>query len=695
MLAASMSAVVPEPAVRAGPVHGRRIVGSLAELGDVAVRAELDDDAVLRVARAHARSADAEWARGRRRGHRRSRSDVLGAPRRRATAARCGDEDQHEGKRELHDAPRSLSCKLEGEHARIGHRVTRGAFAHRAGPGCPAAPPSDPGRRRRHRRASPRTRSRGTRLGPEKRFDRPPARASHRNRCTPIPRPAPRRRCSWLARVFKNGAGRHGMPRAALAAHVGSGSRRAERYERPCRRARAVGATRAGRCRCARARPATPPGTRGADHGGLDGAASRRLHPSHRIARTDASKVMVMKSSHRLFRDRKDGGRQLATRLRSYVDASPIVLGLPRGGVPVAYEVARALGAPLDVCVVRKIGAPIQPELGIGAVSEEGALYVNSHTMDAVGVSEEELAELIATKRAEVEERVQRFRRGAPPLDVRGKTVIVVDDGIATGGTARAALRCLRARGADRIVLAVPVAATESLEELASLADEVVCLHSEEPFFAVGLWYDDFTTTTDDDVVALLDRARSEHARAEPRARSRSERVRAPIDRDVRIPLGETWLEGRLTIPPGARGLVLFAHGSGSSRHSPRNQLVAAELRQREPRDAPSRPPDGGRGGGRRAHAAPPVRHPAPGVPARHRDRLGACRARDDGARHRLLRREHRGGGSARRCRRAPSARPRGRLARRSSGSGRRVARAGQSADAAPRRQATTLRSSS
>jgi putative phosphoribosyl transferase len=284
------------------------------------------------------------------------------------------------------------------------------------------------------------------------------------------------------------------------------------------------------------------------------------------------------------LKDRTDGGRQLAARLLSYASASPVVLGLPRGGVPVAYEVARALGAPLDVCVVRKIGAPIQPELGIGAVSEEGALYVNRETMEAVGVSEGELDELVAQKRAEVEERVQKFRRGAPPLEVRDKTVIVVDDGIATGGTARAAMLCLRARGADRIVLAVPVASSESLDELAPLADDVVCLGAVDPFIAVGLCYEDFTTTTDDDVVALLDRARArereEQARSAPQARSRSERVRAPIDREVRIPLGDTWLEGNLTIPPGARGLVIFAHGSGSSRHSPRNRFVAGELRR-------------------------------------------------------------------------------------------------------------------
>jgi putative phosphoribosyl transferase len=288
----------------------------------------------------------------------------------------------------------------------------------------------------------------------------------------------------------------------------------------------------------------------------------------------------------RLFLDRVDAGRQLAVRLRAYRGESPLVLGLPRGGVPVAYEVARELDAPLDVCVVRKIGAPIQPELGIGAVSEDGALYVDPRAQRSVGVSDEELDELIGQKRDEVEARVRLFRGGAPPLDVRGRTVIVVDDGLATGGTARAALQTLRARGAGRIVLAVPVAASDSLDDLAALADEVVCLHPEDAFYAVGLWYDDFSPTTDDDVVALLERAKTERVEREERGdkprwpRMRSERVTAPVDRDVRIPLADGGLEGRLTIPPGATGLVLFAHGSGSSRHSTRNRFVAAELQR-------------------------------------------------------------------------------------------------------------------
>jgi putative phosphoribosyl transferase len=228
---------------------------------------------------------------------------------------------------------------------------------------------------------------------------------------------------------------------------------------------------------------------------------------------------------------------------------------------------------------VRKLGAPIQPELGIGAVSEDGAIHVNQRTMELVGVSEEELASIVTAKRAEVEERVRKFRRGEPPIDVRGRTVIVVDDGIATGGTARAALQTLRARGAGRIVLAVPVAATQSVEELGPFADELVCLHPEEEFFAVGLWYDDFTPTTDDDVVELLARARADLGRAEP-VRTKSERVRRAEERDVRIPIGDQWLEGHLSAPHAASGLVLFAHGSGSSRHSPRNQYVAGELQR-------------------------------------------------------------------------------------------------------------------
>jgi putative phosphoribosyl transferase len=288
----------------------------------------------------------------------------------------------------------------------------------------------------------------------------------------------------------------------------------------------------------------------------------------------------------KLFVDRRDAGRVLAGLLLPFRDESPIILGLPRGGVPVAAEVANLLGAPLDVCVVRKVGAPVEPELGIGAVSEGGAAVVDEATMREVGVSEAELADLIAYMRAEVDERVRLLRRGAPPLDIAGRTVIVVDDGIATGGTARAAVQALRARGAGRIVLAAPVGAADSLATLATIADEVICPHPEAPFIAVGLWYRDFAAVTDADVIALLDRARREAApSATPR--TRSERVRVPIDREVRIAVDVSHVShgdammGRLTVPTGARALVLFAHGSGSSRHSARNKFVASELQSK------------------------------------------------------------------------------------------------------------------
>jgi len=289
-------------------------------------------------------------------------------------------------------------------------------------------------------------------------------------------------------------------------------------------------------------------------------------------------------AARKLFRSRSDAGQKLASHLGAYRRASPIVLGLPRGGVPVAYEIARALGAPLDVCVVRKLGAPAQPELGLGAVSEDGTIYVDRGTMKRLRVSEKDLARIVAEKRTAMAGQVGRYRRDYPALDVRGKTVILVDDGVATGGTARAALQTLRQRGAGLIVLAVPVGASETLDELAAIADEIVCLHPEDAFYAVSPWYEDFSPMTDDDVVELLARASSEaraaRERHEARPPMRSERVRLPIQREVQIPVDDLRLEGRLTLPPNARGLVIFSLGSGSTRHSPDTQYVASILQQ-------------------------------------------------------------------------------------------------------------------
>jgi putative phosphoribosyl transferase len=274
-----------------------------------------------------------------------------------------------------------------------------------------------------------------------------------------------------------------------------------------------------------------------------------------------------------MFRDRRDAGQRLAARLEYLRDENPIVLGLPRGGVPVAAEVAHALGAPLDVIVVRKLGVPHQPELGMGAIGEEGARFLNEEVIRLAGVGPDELAAVEREERVVVERRAKRFRGDRPALDLSGRTVILVDDGIATGGTAQAALQVARAKGAQRVVLAVPVAPSDSLQALATAADEIVCLETPPGFFAVGQWYRDFTQTTDAEVVALLSAATPT-----PVATTAADDPPLPADRDVDIAIGSVELSGHLTVPGAAVGVVVFAHGSGSSRHSPRNQWVARVL---------------------------------------------------------------------------------------------------------------------
>ena len=209
-----------------------------------------------------------------------------------------------------------------------------------------------------------------------------------------------------------------------------------------------------------------------------------------------------------MFRDRVDAGRHLAELVRGAGIGGDgvVVLGLPRGGVPVADEVRRALGAPLDVIVVRKLGVPFQPELAMGAIGEDGVRVDNEGVVESVALHASEIDAIERRERAELERQALRYRGDRPRLDVRGRGVVIVDDGIATGSTARAACRVARAHGASWLVLAVPVAPKAALSALDDVCDGVLCVAVPDPFYAVGEWYDDFSPTSDDEVVELLRR---------------------------------------------------------------------------------------------------------------------------------------------------------------------------------------------
>ncbi len=297
------------------------------------------------------------------------------------------------------------------------------------------------------------------------------------------------------------------------------------------------------------------------------------------------------------FIDRADAGQRLARRLEYLRGGDVVVLGLPRGGVPVAFEVARVLGAPLDVIVVRKLGVPFQPELAMGAIGEGGVRVLNEDVIGRAGVTDAELAAVEERELADLSQQAQRFRAGRSHVDIAGRTVVVVDDGIATGSTASAACQVARRQGAATVIMAAPVGAPESIAALRAVCDDVICLDAPPFFAAVGTWYEDFRHVPDADVASLLDRAARAHpATPATDATAGSATTHKPQtstfgkvgpgqdpgdagrDEDVHVHAGSVLLAGHLAIPANAAGIVVFVHGSGSSRHSPRNRYVAGQL---------------------------------------------------------------------------------------------------------------------
>lgn len=209
------------------------------------------------------------------------------------------------------------------------------------------------------------------------------------------------------------------------------------------------------------------------------------------------------------FRDRKEAGQRLSEELTDYADEDVVVMALPRGGVPVAFEIAKRLEAPLDVVVVRKVGVPGHEELAMGAVASGGILVRNDDVMTALGIDADVIEAAAERKRREVSAREREFRGDRETPELTGRTVIVVDDGIATGSTMRASLRALRQSGAGRLIVAVPVASETACREMGELADEVICLVATDQLLAVGQWYYDFDQVSSDEVIELLDEAAS------------------------------------------------------------------------------------------------------------------------------------------------------------------------------------------
>jgi predicted phosphoribosyltransferase/dienelactone hydrolase len=263
-----------------------------------------------------------------------------------------------------------------------------------------------------------------------------------------------------------------------------------------------------------------------------------------------------------IFADRHEAGRALGSKLTAYAHRPDVVvLGLPRGGVPVAFEVARMLAAPLDVFTVRKLGVPGNEELAMGAIASGGTVVLNHGVIESLGIQDAVIDRVVYQDKKEIDRRERLYRKDREPINCAGRTVVLVDDGLATGATMAAAAKAIQGRNAARVIIAAPVAAPSIAESLRDAADELVFVDTPQSFFAIGEFYADFTPATDEEVKQLLGKA-----------------VAADEPSRINIEMGDVTLAGDLIVPPDARGIVLFAHGSGSGRHSPRNRFVARTL---------------------------------------------------------------------------------------------------------------------
>ena len=278
-----------------------------------------------------------------------------------------------------------------------------------------------------------------------------------------------------------------------------------------------------------------------------------------------------------MFHDRSDAGRRLARQLAHLQTADVVVVGVARGGVIVAAEVAASLRAPLDVVLVHKLGVPFQPDLAMGAVGENSVRVLNHGVIDRAEIGDAELSEVESRARRDLARRADLYRAGRDPLPLAGRVVVVVDDGIATGSSARAACEVVRSKGADHVVLAVPVAPLDWKHRLVGVADELINVSTPRHCDCVGQFYVDFGQITDDMVIAAIDRNRQMRAADSATASALGETLR-PRDDDIDLRIGSARIGGHLTVPEDARGIVVFANASGNARHSPRHRVVASAL---------------------------------------------------------------------------------------------------------------------